>query len=124
MARLRTLLDGDRRPARTRSEPERLLLSVIRAAGLPEPLVNQSLGPWEVDLYWPDPGLVVEVDGYAAHSSPRAFERDRRKGAELEERGLTVRRFTARQVRDQPHVAVARIGRELGNLPPGASKPP
>ena len=49
-------------------------------------------------------GLVasaVEVDGYATHSSPRAFERDRRKDAELGELGLEVRRFSASQVRDE-----------------------
>ena len=36
--------------------------------------------------------LVVEVDGYSTHSSPWAFERDRRKSAELEDLGLRVHR--------------------------------
>jgi very-short-patch-repair endonuclease len=41
-------------------------------------------------------GLVVEVDGYATHSSPTAFERDRRKDADLSESGVRVQRFSAR----------------------------
>jgi very-short-patch-repair endonuclease len=95
-ARLRALLDAG--PRHTRSIPERRLLEAIRAAGLPEPLANHRIGPWEVDLYWPEHRLVVEVDGYAAHSSPRAFERDRRKDAELTAHGLTVQRFVAGRV--------------------------
>jgi very-short-patch-repair endonuclease len=97
----------------TRSAPERKLLVAIRRAQLPEPETNAGIGRWEVDMYWPDHGLVVEVDGYAAHSSPWAFERDRRKAAELEDRGLYVRRVSALQVRDQLDLVVARIRNAL-----------
>ena len=72
-ARLRRLLDGDG-PKRTRSPAERTLLRAVRAAGLPEPLMNHRIGRWEVDLYWPQYALVVEVDAYSTHSSPAAFE--------------------------------------------------
>jgi very-short-patch-repair endonuclease len=108
--RLRRLLDAG--PKRTRSSPERALLTALRAAGIEEPDVNARLGRWEVDFYWPRHRLVVEIDGYAAHSSPAAFERDRRKDAELAEVGVSVRRFTAKQVRDDPDGVVARIARE------------
>lgn len=109
--RLRSVLDAG--PARTRSAPERTLLLAMRAAGLPEPLVNAKVGRWEVDFYWPANRLVVEVDGYAAHSSPRAFERDRRKDAEIAELGIVLKRFTANQVRDRPGEVVERIRRAL-----------
>lgn len=112
-ARLRALLDGERGPKRTRSAPERKLLAAIRAAGFPEPEVNSRLGRWEVDLYWPEQALVVEVDGFAAHSSPRAFERDRQKGAELEDMGIRLLRVSALQVRDRRQATVARIDRAL-----------
>ncbi|MDX6582933.1 MAG: hypothetical protein QOI10_2117 [Solirubrobacterales bacterium] len=112
IAGLRSLLDGG--PKRTRSVPERRLLSKLRATELPEPETNFRIAGWEVDLYWPAHRLVVEVDGYAAHSSPRAFERDRRKDAELAALGLTVRRFSARQVRDRPGAVVAWISQALG----------
>ena len=111
VARLRTLLEIG--PKRTRSKPERDLLKLIRAAGLPEPLTNHRIGRWELDLYWPEHRLVVEVDAYSTHSSPRAFENDRRKAAELEDAGLTVRRVTRTQIRDHADTAIARITREL-----------
>jgi very-short-patch-repair endonuclease len=108
-ARLRALLDGDKRPRRTRSVPERKLLSLLRAAGVPEPEVNSRVGRWEVDFHWPEHGLVVEVDAYSTHSSPRAFERDRRKSAELMARGLLVHRVTKRQIDERPKWTVRDI---------------
>jgi very-short-patch-repair endonuclease len=116
VAILRAQLGGERKPARTRSRPERTLLREVRDAGLPEPEVNVKLGRWEVDLLWRDAGLVVEIDAYATHSSPRAFERDRRKSAELEDLGLTVRRVSDRQIRDQTVLTVRRIRRALREL--------
>jgi very-short-patch-repair endonuclease len=107
--RLRTLLDAG--PKRTRSAPERRLLSLLRDAGLPEPLTNHKIGPWEVDFFWPDQSFVVEVDAYSTHLSPFAFERDRRKDAELSDHGLTVLRVTKDQLRDQPEQVVARLRR-------------
>jgi very-short-patch-repair endonuclease len=111
-ARVRAQLDGT--PARTRSRPERRLLVAVRQAGLPEPEVNAPFGRWEVDLLWRSPGLAVEVDGYPSHSSPRAFERDHRKTAELQDAGLQVLRFTGDQIRNDVVAAVARIATRLG----------
>jgi very-short-patch-repair endonuclease len=113
VGRLRSVLDAGRGPQRTRSTPERVLLAALRGANLPEPEVNRRIGPWEVDFYWPEQGLVVEVDGYAAHSSPTAFERDRRKDAELAERGITVRRVSAKQVRNDCEDTVERVRAQL-----------
>jgi very-short-patch-repair endonuclease len=99
----------------------------MRAAGLPEPLTNHRIGGWEADLYWPEHGLVVEIDGYSAHSSPWAFERDRRKDAALAERGLTVQRFSANAVRDELAGTVSWIARALERLSrrrsPGSAGP-
>jgi very-short-patch-repair endonuclease len=111
-ARLRSLLDGDG-PKRTRSAPERTLLAHLRAAGVEEPETNARLGKWEVDLYWPEHRLVAEVDAYSTHSSPWAFERDRRKTAELEERGLKVHRVTKARLDHEPAVVVAEIQRRI-----------
>ena len=52
-------------------------------AHLPEPETNVKVGRWTVDFLWREAGLAVEVDAYSTHSSPWAFERDRRKDAEL-----------------------------------------
>lgn len=86
----------------------------MRAAGVTEPEVNFRLGRWEVDLYWPEQSLAVEVDAYSTHSSPWAFERDRRKGAELEDMGIKLLRVSAAQVRDERYATVERIRRALG----------
>ncbi len=116
VARLAGLLEGRRSPARTRSRPERELLAAIRAAGLPEPETNAKLGRWEVDFLWRDARLVVEVDAYSTHSSPRAFERDRRKDAELFALEFTVLRVTADRVRAEAGAVVAWIRDALGRL--------
>jgi very-short-patch-repair endonuclease len=105
--RIRELLKGT--PARSRSRTERRLLRLLRRARVPEPEVNARVGHWEVDLLWRDHGLAVEVDGYASHSSPRAFSRDYRKTAELEQAGLRVIRISADQVWDGAERTVARI---------------
>jgi len=111
VARLRAIMDVG--PKRTRSTPERRLLRAIRAAGLPELLTNHRIGPWEVDLYWPAAQLAVEVDAYSTHSSPWAFERDRRKSADLADRGIAVHRVTAELVRRTPELAVGQVRRRL-----------
>lgn len=49
-APLRTLLEANGGPARTRSEAERRFLALVRRADLPEPETNVKLGPYEVDF--------------------------------------------------------------------------
>jgi hypothetical protein len=71
--RLREILEADTPLALTRSEAEERLLALIRAAQLPRPEVNARVGPYEVDFLWRRQRLVVEVDGYAFHSSRTAF---------------------------------------------------
>jgi very-short-patch-repair endonuclease len=110
---LRRLLDADRTPARTRSRAEERLLSLIRRAGLPEPAVNAQVGRWEVDFLWREKRLVVEVDGYASHSSPWAFERDHTKTAELQAAGFAVRRISAKALQGDPDGALELIARAL-----------
>ena len=54
-------------------------------------------------------GLVVEVDGFQFHSTREAFERDRRRDAELQRAGLRVLRVTWRQIVDAPYVTLANL---------------
>jgi very-short-patch-repair endonuclease len=96
-------------PKLTRSEAERRLVELIRAARLPEPLTNATIGRHEVDLLWDASRLVVEVDGYAFHSTRSAFERDRRRDAELHAIGYRVLRVTWRQIADDREALVATL---------------
>lgn len=111
---LRRMLEGSG-PRRTRSRPERKLLALIRAAGLPEPETNVRVGRWEVDFLWRDAGFVIEVDAHSTHSSPRAFERDRRKTSELQDLGLFVHRVTRNQLDLDPTATIARALRALAD---------
>ena len=98
-------------PRITRSEAERRLQRIIRAARLPRPVTNVRVAGWEVDAFWPRERLVVEVDGYAYHGNRAAFERDRRKDAALVTAGYTVVRVTWRRLMDEPLAVVALLAR-------------
>ncbi len=98
---------------RTRSHPEETFLRLIREARLPTPLLNVRVHGFEVDFYWPDQGVVVEIDGYRWHSTKSAFERDHRKDATLRAHGIDVNRFSADQLDDTPYAAVADVTRRL-----------
>jgi very-short-patch-repair endonuclease len=105
-------------PKLTRSEAERRLLELIRAARLPEPETNARIARHEVDCLWPGHRLVVEVDGYAFHSKRSSFERDRRKDAELMLAGYRVIRSTWRQIVEEPEATVATLAQALAQPAP------
>jgi very-short-patch-repair endonuclease len=102
-------------PSLTRSEAERRLIELIRSAQLPAPVTNTRIGRYEVDLVWPRAKLVVEVDGYAFHSTRQAFERDRARDAALLLGGHRVVRITWRQIVREPHAVVATLATALGS---------
>ena len=88
-------------------------MELIRAARLPMPESNVQLHGHEVDLLWREQRLVVEIDGYAFHSSRSSFERDRRKDRELAAKGYRVIRVTWRQLTDEPTAVVATLAAAL-----------
>jgi very-short-patch-repair endonuclease len=89
----------------------------MRAAQLPEPLTNVRLHGYEVDFYWPQLGVVVEVQGYRFHSGRAAFERDARKGAALTAAGLKVCYVTWLQMEREPYAVVGRVAQALARAP-------
>jgi very-short-patch-repair endonuclease len=110
---LRSLIETEGAPALTRSEAEERFLALIRAAELPAPEVNVRVGPHEVDFLWREQRLIVEIDGFAFHSSRASFERDRVRDARLTAEGFRVIRVTWRQLVDRPEALVARIAAAL-----------
>jgi very-short-patch-repair endonuclease len=106
---LRALALRERGPTITRSQAEEQLLALVRGAGLPEPEVNVKVHGYEVDFYWRNHRLIVEIDGYRYHSTARAFEHDRHKDVTLKSFGLSTMRFTARALRHEPLYVVARM---------------
>ncbi len=111
-----------RDPALTRSGNERRMLVLIRRAELPEPKANVVIAGKEIDLYWHDARLGVEVDAFSTHGSAAAFEDDHKLDADMEAANLRVIRFTDRRIRAQPEAVAARLAAilalRLGGLPP------
>jgi very-short-patch-repair endonuclease len=111
--RLRTLLEGDASVGFTRSEAEQRFLSLVRSATLDAPEVNVRMAGLEVDFLWREQRLVVEVDGHAFHSTPRRFENDRRRDAQLVASGVRVMRVTWHQLVDERDALIVRLTRAL-----------
>lgn len=102
----------------TRSEGERVMRRLCRAARLPQPQTNVPFQDYEIDFLWAEQRLVVEVDGYGAHSSRYAFERDRRKQMALVAAGFTVIRVTWHQLCEEAIMVASTIARALGRRDP------
>jgi very-short-patch-repair endonuclease len=101
-------------PAFTRSEAERRALELIRRAGLPAPEVNQRVEGYEVDLVWRQERVIVEIDGYAFHSTRSSFEQDRRRDQRLITAGWRVVRVTWRQLTERPEAVAVMLATALG----------
>lgn len=113
LARIEALVARDGEPAFTRSQAEERMLELARNARLPAARTNRRIGRHTVDFEWQAERLVVEVDGYRFHSTRSAFERDRRRDAELMAAGYRVIRVTWRQLESEPLAVVARIAQAL-----------
>ena len=107
-------LGDDHWSDRTRSDLERDFLRLCRRHRIPAPHVNVRVGPHRVDFLWPDRRLVVETDGYRFHRGRVAFEDDRARDLDLRAQGYDVRRFTYRQVREEPSRIAADLRDALG----------
>src|SRR4051794_2658062 len=77
--RLRTAVQTleHREPQITKSDLEERFLELLAKHRLPRPLTNHVVNGHEVDAYWPDAHLIVELDSRAFHDDPRAFGADR-----------------------------------------------
>lgn len=95
---------------RTRSEFEERMLGLCRRNGLPAPEVNAPVEGYTADFVWRHPRLIVETDGWRAHRTPGAFERDRRRDADLLAAGWRVVRITWKQLDREPDWVAERIG--------------
>jgi hypothetical protein len=103
-----------------RSAPEADLLCLVASAGLPMPLFNCSLrlnGAFlaRPDAYWPEYGVVVEVDSWQWHSGPEAWAKTLRRHNRLEAAGLRVLHFSPRQIRTEAGDVVSQITAALAH---------
>ena len=96
------------------NEHERDYVLLCERSGLPIPEPNVRIGRYRPDMLWREHGLIVEIDGKRAHSTPAQLAADARRQAELERRGYTVVRFTAAEIRADPGRVAAATRQALG----------
>jgi hypothetical protein len=111
--RLRRALELYRPPPFTRSGMEIRFLDLVAAAGLPRPATGFNELGHELDVYWPEYGLVVELDLYETHRTRGAFERDRLRQEDLLLEEIRMTRVTGPRLAREPERVIARVARLL-----------
>ena len=88
--------------------------ALIRRAGLPMPLFNPRLFVGRAflavpDCWWPDAGVVAEVDSRAWHLSPRDWENTLARQARMAAAGIIVLHFPPNRIYTEPKEVIAEI---------------
>ena len=116
----------DRRPNRalgrllddlnpTQSYLETCFLRLCRRHGIPRPRAQVRQGRKRPDFVWSRERLVVEVDSWSAHGTPRAFQADRTQSNALQLAGWTILRFTYADVTRRPALVAAQVRAALAD---------
>jgi very-short-patch-repair endonuclease len=92
-----------------RSEAERLLVKLLREAGITGWRTNCPIGPYKVDVAFPASKIVIEVDGWAFHSDQEVFQNDRKRQNYLALMGWQVLRFTWLDLVEYPERVIAEV---------------
>jgi very-short-patch-repair endonuclease len=94
---------------RADSAAERLLVRILRDAGITGWVLGHPFGPWRIDLAFPARKVAVEVDGWAWHVDAERFRNDRRKQNALVRDGWDPLRFTWHDLDGRPAAVVDEI---------------
>ncbi len=97
----------------TRSDLERHFYEVVTAAGLPAPAMNHVVAGYEIDAYWVEACLGVELDVFETHGSRLSFEEDRERDDELLLAGIETTRVTGPRLDPEPGSVVESLRRHL-----------
>ena len=84
------------------SKLESSFMAVLRRARIPLPRTNIPVGAHYVDCRWPEQRLTVELDNYRYHGTRHAWEQDIDREREARVRGDGFRRYTWRDVAEDP----------------------
>ncbi|GAA2563321.1 DUF559 domain-containing protein [Pseudonocardia hydrocarbonoxydans] len=114
-ARIRVLLTAA--ADRADSAAERLLLALLRSAGLTGWVAGWPFGRWTVDVAFPEAKVAVEVDGWAWHTDPDRFRADRHKGNALVRDRWDLLRFTWHDLTHRPGYVLGEIRAALAGRP-------
>ena len=94
---------------RADSAAERLLVAILRGAGITGWELGHPFGPYRLDLAFPIAKVAVEVDGWAWHVDAERFRNDRRKGNAITRAGWDLLRFTWHDLDGRPHEVLSEI---------------
>jgi very-short-patch-repair endonuclease len=106
-------------PHRTRSPLEDRFLALLDRHGVEEPRSGVWIEGYEVDFVWTRAGLVVELDGAAAHGTREAVRRDRKRDRVLWRAGYRTMRLTddALDAEHEVLADLAHAGVDVGTEP-------
>lgn len=91
----------------TRSAAERLLVKLLRHAGITGWQTNYRVAGYIADFAFPGPKLILETDGFAFHSDADDFVNDRIRQNALILAGWQILRFTWLDLTEYPDRVVA-----------------
>ncbi len=93
----------------TRSHLEDRFIRFLKRHHLPLPELNQQIEGHEVDAVYRTERLVIELDSRQFHTTPKAFERDRDRDADILNAGLSTLRITDQRLKHQPTKEAQRL---------------
>jgi very-short-patch-repair endonuclease len=113
------------------SELEARVYELIDDLGIPRPRRQRAITIAgrlrRLDFFFHEYGVIIEADGYAFHSSPLAFEKDRQRANSLAAHGFVVLQWTWKALQERPQellnelkcVLAARVSRNRrqANIP-------
>jgi very-short-patch-repair endonuclease len=115
---------------RTRSELEDRFRALVLDADLPTPRFNETIAldadtTIEADAVWPEHKVIVELDGWGAHSTRARFVSDRSRDRKAHVAGYVVMRYTSADIAggaaaELDDLLSARTPRGSGRLRSGA----
>ena len=110
---------------RTRSELEDRFLALLERHGVQPPQTGLWLEGYEADFVWTRAGLIVELDGLAAHTTRTSFNADRLRDRRLWRAGFRTMRLTSQALDDEKAVLddLAQAGVSVPSRSRASSKP-
>lgn len=96
-----------------RSEAERLVIQLLREAGITGWKANFPAGPYAIDIAFPREMVAIEIDGWAFHTDQPAFQNDRKRQNWLALHGWQVLRFTWLDITQHPERVLTEIRRAI-----------
>ena len=105
--RLKAILEGDAPILLSRLE--RGFRARLRERRFELPITNRPAGAHYVDCRWPGRKLIVELDSYKFHKTRQAWEQDRERERDAHRRGDLLRRYTWRDVFEEPDQMLAEL---------------